>query len=140
MAGWESVDEINAYLLSVSLRDQIIKLADAGRFNRDFKLRDQICDSSASAPRNLSEGFDRFYHGEFGFFAGVAKASLGETINHLTDARTRGFVTPAECTPRLGLAEKARKATTGLLKHLLSTEAPGEQPRRKHRCRRPKQP
>ena len=133
MPGWKSVEEIDAYLLSVELRDEIIALAAARRFDRDFKLREQIRDSAASAPRNISEGFERFFHGEFAYFVAVAKGSLGETMTHLKDARTRGYLAIDEYPPLIGLAEKAKKSTTGLLKYLQATSAPGEEPRRRRR-------
>jgi hypothetical protein len=75
MAGWKSVEEIVAYQLSVELRDEITRLTMDGPVTSDFKFRNQIRDSAASATRNLSEGFDRYRHPEFAHLASVAKSS-----------------------------------------------------------------
>src|SRR5262249_18276353 len=45
---------------------------------RDFKHRDQIRGSSASAPSNIAEGFGRFSPAEFALFLKYARASLME--------------------------------------------------------------
>ena len=138
MAGWKSVDEIEAYRLSVALRDRIIALTAKGVFNRDFTLLGQIRDSSASAPSNLSEGFQRYFHGEFGYLTSVAKGSLGETINHLHDAAARRYIDKDEHSSLIELATKALKATSGLLRYLRSSEAPGDNRRRKRKPKRPR--
>ncbi len=77
-------EELFAWKLSARLRDEIIVAVDTGTAARDFKFRDQIKDSSAPAPRNLSEGFYRFKPKEFAYFTRVARGSLGETKNHLS--------------------------------------------------------
>src|SRR4051794_35460420 len=89
-------DELFAWKLSAQLRDQIVALTNEGPIMRDFKFRDQIRDSSASAPRNLSEGFYRFNPKEFAYFARVARGSLGETKTHLSDALQRGYISEAD--------------------------------------------
>ena len=91
MAGWKSVDEIDAYRLAVEPRDEIGRLTDSGRAAKDFKFRDQMRDAAASTTRNLAERFDRYFHGEFGYFAGVAKGSVGETIDALREGRAKGY-------------------------------------------------
>lgn len=136
MAGWKSVEEIDAFRLSAQLRDEILQVSDEPRFRAEADVRDQIRESAASAPRNISEGFDRYFHGEFAFFAGVAKGSLGETINHLDDAQKRRALSEPQHARLLALAIQARKATAGLLRYLLSTDAPGEPPRRRRRLPR----
>ncbi len=133
MAGWKNVEEINAYLMAVDLRDRIHALVDNGPAAQDFDFARQIRKSSASAPANIAEGFERYHHGEFGYLANVAKGSLGETINHLTEPRARKYFPEEARTELLKLAVRARKATSGLLRHLSTTEAPGEPPRSRRR-------
>jgi four helix bundle protein len=83
MGGWRNVEEIEAYRLACELRDRIHAVVDAGRAAQDYDFSQQLRRSTASAASNLSEGFERYYHGEFAYFTSMAKASLGETINHL---------------------------------------------------------
>ena len=131
MAGWTCVEEIEAYCLAVELRDAINGLTNDGRVARDYKFRDQIRDSSASACRNLSEGFDRFHHPQFAQLATVARGSLGETKTNLEDGRTRGYFSKEDTERLCKVAERARKATAGLIRYLRATPTPKDRPRRK---------
>jgi four helix bundle protein len=122
--GWRRVEDIIAYRLAVKLRDRVLSLLDAGTIPFNFHLRDQIADSVRSAPANISEGFDRYKHGQFGYHVGVAKASLAELKTHLEEARTRGFLTEDAFIDLLKLLIETKRTTSGLLKHLKTTEAP----------------
>ena len=124
MAGWTAVEEIEAYRLSVELRDAIIDLTSDGPVTRDYKFRDQIRDSAASAARNLSEGFDRFEHPQFAHLANVAKGSLGETKTALEDGHKRGYFTREETARLCKVAKRAAKATAGLIRYLQRTPTP----------------
>ena len=140
MPGWKSVEEIDACRLAVELRDDIGRLTESGRASKDYSFRDQIRDSAASITKNIAEGFDRYYHGEFGHLVGVAKGSLGETIDALKEAKAKKYVSEEEFERLHALAERARKATAGLLRYLQSSEAPGETTKRKRtRCRQRRQ-
>ena len=75
-------------------------------------------------PANISEGFDRYKHGQFGYHAGVAKGSLGELKGHLQEARKRGFLTEDCLKELITLLVRTRKTTSGLIRHLKTTEAP----------------
>ena len=81
MARARRFEDLIVWQLSVRIRDRVDVLVDSGPASRDFKFRDQIRDSAASAPRNISEGFLRFNPPEFAYFMSVAKSSLGETQN-----------------------------------------------------------
>ncbi len=122
--GWKSVEDIIAYRLAVKLRDRVLALLDSGTIPFNFHLRDQIADSVRSAPANISEGLDRYKHGQFGYHVGVAKASLAELKTHLEEVRTRGFVTEETFIDLLKLLIETKRTTSGLLKHLKTTEAP----------------
>ena len=124
MAGWTSVEEIVAYQLSVELRDEITRLTMDGPVTSDYKFRNQIRDSAASAARNLSEGFDRYRHPEFAHLASVAKASLAETITSLEDGKARRYFTLSDLTRLVKVAVRAKKTTAGLIRHLRTTPTP----------------
>ena len=124
MAGWTCAEDIIAYRLAVKLRDKVLALLDAGTIPFNYHLRDQIADSARSVPANISEGFERYKHGQFGYHAGVAKGSLGELKTHLEEVQTRGFLKEETFVDLLKLLIETRKTTSGLLRHLKTTEAP----------------
>ena len=52
--------DLVCWQLSYELRREVFAFTATGPAARDFKFRDQIRDSSASAPRNIAEGFGRY--------------------------------------------------------------------------------
>jgi hypothetical protein len=52
--------DLVCWQLADELEKLVIELTETGPASRDFKLRDQIRDSSSSAIRNMAEGFGRF--------------------------------------------------------------------------------
>ena len=133
MAGWKSVEEIDAYRLAVELRDDIGRLTETGRASKEFDFKDQIRESSASVTKNIAEGFERYYHGEFAHFVSIAKGSLGETIDALKEGEAKRYWAGEDFDRLHALAVKTRKATAGLLRYLQASGAPGEGSRRRTR-------
>jgi four helix bundle protein len=70
---------------------------------------------SASAPRNIAEGFGRFRPRDSARFYEIARASLIETRNHLIDGRDRGYLDDNLYFRLMNLARVAIKATTNLM-------------------------
>ncbi|HET7697916.1 MAG TPA: four helix bundle protein [Vicinamibacterales bacterium] len=124
MAGWRRVEEIVAYQASVKLRDEICSLAARAPIAKDFDFKKQIVSAAASAPSNISEGFDLYRHGRFGYHVEVAMASLAEMKNHLEDGRKRGYFDQATADRLEALRDEAKRTATGLLKYLKRSEAP----------------
>jgi four helix bundle protein len=124
MAGWKSVHEIVAYQVAVKLRDKVLALIDSNAIPYNFRYRDDMAAAARSVPANISEGFDLYGHGRFGFHAGVAKGSLGELQTHLEEARKRQLVTDETMREFDRLIIRARRTLTGLIRHLKTTEAP----------------
>ena len=112
-------------LVAWKLAVQLQVLADAycrkPPIARDFKFRDQLADAAASGPRNLAEGFGRFYHPDFAKFARIAKGSVEEVLNHFLDAKRKGYITADECDDGAHAARKALKAINGLIRYLDAT-------------------
>lgn len=77
------IEDLVAWQLASRLRDLVYEMTESGRVLKDERFWKQIRDSSASVPRNLAEGFGRYYPTENAYYTRIAKASLIETQNHL---------------------------------------------------------
>ena len=84
----KSYRELVCWQLSVQLRDELIAITDRPAFSRNFKLCEQVGDSTRSAASNIAEGFGRSDR-EFRRYLEIAIGSLKETENHLDEALAR---------------------------------------------------
>jgi four helix bundle protein len=106
--------DLVAWQLADTLKCEVLSFTDSGPAATDFRFRDDIRASSASAPANIAEGFGRFTPLQFATFLGYAKASLVETQNHLIDARDRRYIEAALFSRLWNLAKAAERVTTNL--------------------------
>src|SRR5947208_5949211 len=120
MATAKRYQDLVCWQLANELEQLVFEITATGPAARDFKFRDQIRDSSASATRNIAEGFGRFRPAEFARFLEFARGSLTETHNSLRDGRDRGYFTVADCDRLSRLAGRAAKATMRLIRYLRS--------------------
>jgi four helix bundle protein len=111
--------DLVAWQLAHELKCEVFALTAAGPVVRDFRYRDDIRASSASAPANISEGFGRFGPREFARFLSIAKASLQETQNHLIDGQDRGYLDDRLFSRLWNLSRAAERATAHLLRSKL---------------------
>ena len=121
--------ELVCWKLSYALQCEVLAFIDSSKATKDFKYCDQIRDSSASAPRNIAEGFGRFRPRDSARFYEIARASLIETRNHLIDGRDRGYLDDNLYFRLMNLARAAIKATTNLIlsKRRQADDADGRQ-------------
>jgi four helix bundle protein len=106
--------DLLAWRLSYELKCEIFAFTATGPASRDFKYRDQIRASSASAAANIAEGFGRIRPLDSARFYEFARGSLMETRNHLIDGHDRGYFETALCSRLSNLARAALKTTTAL--------------------------
>ena len=116
-----------AWQLASKLKQQVDFICDKPVVKRDFRFAAQLRDAAASGPANIAEGFGRNFHPEFARFARIARASEIEVINHLIDARGRGYLNDIEFDKADHAAKKALKAINGLIRYLESTPKFGRQ-------------
>jgi four helix bundle protein len=123
--------DLICWQLSYALRSEIFDATQEGPVARDFRFRDQIRDSSASAPRNIAEGFARFAPKEFARFLSYAHASIVETKNHLIDGHDRKYFSGPQSQRLLSLATAAETATKHLMLSKMRQASEDSPPNRK---------
>jgi four helix bundle protein len=116
--------QLVVWQLANELRQRVFTFTARPPAARDFEFCGQIRSASRSVCRNLSEGFYRYGHGEFGQFVNWAKGSLGETLDGLQDAMQSGYVTELEFHEMWELGKRCMAAVNGLHRYLRCTKAP----------------
>jgi four helix bundle protein len=86
--------------------------------SRDFDFCRQIKNSSSSASRNISEGFGRFWPGEFSHKLHIAVGELRETIDHLEKALEERYIKDSDHLELFGLADAAIRAAVKFIEYL----------------------
>jgi four helix bundle protein len=104
-------------------KNAVYRLCDQQPLATDWKRRDQLEGSVRGPEAHIAEGFGRFNPPDNARFVVMARASLMESQNHLSDLVDRGYITEAERVALNELAEIALKETTGWLEYLQSPEA-----------------
>ena len=127
MKGIWKFEDLVAWQLAVQLQTLIDRLCEREAIKSDVKFHSQLADAAASGPRNIAEGFGRYYHPEFARFARIAKASEQEVLNHLYRARNKNYITVAEFEDSAWATRKALKAVNGLIRYLDATPHHGKQ-------------
>lgn len=84
--GVRRFEDLVCWQLAQELSREVFAATASGPAATDFRFRDQIRDSAASAARNIAEGFGRFSPADFARFLRYAKGSLAETRHHLLTA------------------------------------------------------
>jgi four helix bundle protein len=118
MAGVRRFEDFDCWKLSNELKLEIYELLERPHVKVDLTFCDQIRRAVASAPANIAEGFGRRSDTEFARFLDIARGSLNECRNHISDAKDRTFIDEKERSELDSLASRAVGAVAGLQRYL----------------------
>lgn len=91
-----SFEDLEVWKECRNLRKSISALVKTFPESEKYRLTDQILRSSKSPCANISEGHGRFHYQENIQFCRIARGSLSETLNHLTDALDENYISDTE--------------------------------------------
>lgn len=106
MATYKRFEDLEVWQLARRLLLLIFGFTQKKDFYRDFKLKDQIKDSSGSTMDNIAEGFDREGNAEFIHFLTISKASNSEARSQLYRSYDRDYITEIEFREAFDLSVK----------------------------------
>ena len=120
------VEELQVYQKALDAADAVSAILKRPALQRDFKLRDQLADSSDAVPSLIADGFPQSTDRFFAQFLYRAKGESCETRTHLRVAKGRDYLTEGELTGLCDRYNEIEKMLTGLIRHL-------EKENRRHR-------
>ena len=113
-------EDLDAWQVADELRIEVYALTATGPASKDFKFCNQIRDAASSATRNISEGFGRFYPGDFARFMDFSIASVMEIQDCLRDGVLRQYFTDDMIRKAQSLSVRSLQVSKGLKRYLLS--------------------
>jgi four helix bundle protein len=111
-------ENLFVWQLASELERQVLASSATSPARADLEFCRQIRASASSAPRNIAEGFGRFWPREFAHKLRIARGELEETQSALSVALLQKYVTEDQHSEMYRVANRAIGAATRLLQYL----------------------
>ena len=108
----------------IAWQKAMVLVTEVYRVTEDFPRREmygltrQVRDAAVSAPSNIAEGKGRKTKKDYVSFLYRARGSLLETETQLEVGKNLGFLSIAECTRVLAIAQEAGRVLNGLINEI----------------------
>jgi len=117
----EKFEDIKAWQEARELVRLVYKAIETNKkFERDYRLINQLQGSAVSTMANVAEGFSRKSNKEFIQFLFISKSSAAEVQSHLYVALDQGYITEKVFDKIYKQAEIVSKMDSGFIKYLRS--------------------
>ena len=126
MATIKRSEELEIWKKARKLCAMVYTFIRKDKFGKDFKLVNQINDSSGSVMDNIAEGFGRRSRNEFVQFLSIANASASEVQSQLYRALDRDYISEKEFTDGYGLTDEICGGINKLMNYLNKSNIKGE--------------
>ena len=114
-------EDIEAWQESRELVKLVYSAINASeKFQKDYRLANQIQGAAISVMSNIAEGFSRKGHKEFIQFLFISKSSAAEVQSQLYAALDQNYITQKTFEEIYNQAEKISKMDSGFIKYLKS--------------------
>lgn len=111
-------EELPVWQEARKLTSDVYAVTSKGAFSKDFRLKDQIRDSSTSIMSNIAEGFENQTPKQFIRYLYIAKGSSGEFRSQLYVALDAGYLSTEIMTDFKTRAESISRQCSGLIDYL----------------------
>jgi four helix bundle protein len=110
--------EMRAWQFAKKLERRVFALLATRAPQKDADFCRQIRNSARSAPRNMAEGFGRFWPAEFAHKLRIAIGELQETGDHLGEALEQNYLDETAYDEMIALADRAIGAAVKFAEYL----------------------
>ena len=107
-------EDLIAWQKARELTRKIYDITKAGKFEKDYGLRNQIQRACVSIMSNIAEGFDRAARAEFHQYLVIAKGSCAEVRSQLYVAFDEGYLSKEQFETLKKLTEEVSQIIGGL--------------------------
>ncbi|HJR58908.1 MAG TPA: four helix bundle protein [Vicinamibacterales bacterium] len=114
----KKLDELPLYGRVTEFGVAVTEILDSPGLRKDWNLRRQLADATASIAANIEEGFEQGTDRAFARYVTIAKGSLGEVIGHLKRAQREGRLGAAEVEALVSKALELGRMCGGFIKYL----------------------
>ena len=115
---YSTFEDLEVWKECRKLRKMISVLTKKFPESEKYRLTDQILRSSKSPCSNIAEGHGRQHYQENIQFCRIARGSLSETHNHLTDALDEEYIGNEEYEIHVGQIKVCIRLTNGYINYL----------------------
>lgn len=126
MATIKRFEDLELWVEARVLANKIFVISEQGKFQKDFRFKDQIRSASGSIMDNIAEGFERSSRLEFIQFLGIAKGSCGEVKSQLYRVLDQTYINQGDFDALYEMCEKLAAGIAGFIQYLNKSPYKGQ--------------
>jgi len=126
MATIKRFEDLEIWQLAREVENKVFEETEKGKLSKDYKLRDQMNNSSGSIMDNIAEGFGRSSRLEFIQFLSISKGSGNELQSQLYRCLDRKYIQREKFEELYELVDELCRKIFGFMDYLNKSSVKGQ--------------